>query len=184
MRPAAHQRVHHRERILQQHRDPPAAHALHLALGRAPSGRGRQSGSRPVARRPAAGAARSPSRSATCRSRIRRRWRSLSPRARSRSVPTVIVVARRRRRRRSTGCGRREAALATPRSAQRSSGQPLEQPVADQVHADRGQDDHRRRQQQRRPGWRTGWCGSRTASGPSPACPARRRGRGTKGRRG
>ena len=32
-------------------------------------------------------------------------------------------------------------------------------------------------------GWRRGCCGSRTASGPSRACRARRRGRGTRGRR-
>ena len=76
VRARAHQRVHHRERVLQQHRDPPAAHALHLALGERHQVEAVEADRAGRRRHSAAAAGRSPSPSAICRSRIRRRWRS------------------------------------------------------------------------------------------------------------
>ena len=67
---------------------------------------------------------------------------TVSPRPTSRSVPTVMAAP---------GGGDRQVADAEERlcACAWSLRKPLEEPIADQIHADGGEDDHRRRQEQR-----------------------------------
>ena len=95
VRARTHQRVHHRERVLQQHRHPAAAQLRSSRSGKRQQVGAVEADRRRSPRRRAAAAARSPWRSATCPSRIRRRWRS-SRRARDRGRCRSVMARRRR----------------------------------------------------------------------------------------
>jgi len=143
---AAHERIQHRERILHNHRHAKPTDLAEFASRQASSGRSRRVGRCLLRSGPAAICRRSLVRRAFFRTRIRRRSQWFGPARRRCSRMSQWA----RRRARSIASARQGADASDPRSSRPCSlCEPLEQPVADQIHADRGQDDHRCGQEER-----------------------------------